>query len=79
LECSGEQPIEDSSWVNWKFSDPVPFGERGAHFAWQAPNMSRPAFCDKLSGKNLEFLESPNHPCTFTKPHWSEPVLPAPP
>eukprot|EP00884_Botryococcus_braunii_P014735 jgi/Botrbrau1/23262/Bobra.0102s0007.1 len=74
--CSGEQPIQNSDWVSWKIPEPEPFGTRGPDYAWVPPVIPHPDFCEQLTGKNAVFLESPNHPCTFTRSQPEEQALP---
>ena len=62
--CSGENPVKDQQWINWRYEQPAPLSA-GKALIWRPPDFKRPGFCDQLDERNAKFVAMPNHPCNW--------------
>ena len=63
--CSGGHWETQWEYVYHPYVQPQPFSSLPAGAAWRPPELGRPAWCDKLTGINVEFGTLANHPCAY--------------
>lgn len=61
---SGEQPFEDTGFINWSYTQPKPYAQGVSK--WEPPEWAAPpAFCERLDAVNKVFVSMENHPCNW--------------